>query len=178
TSIKASPGLIVRFYDRTIHDKIDQNIAQQRMTILALNHKKPCVVIDPGHGGNDRGAIGINNLQEKAICLSVSNKVVSRLRCSGCDALLTRATDCIVPLDDRSYYANSRQADLFVSIHANGATTPKACGIETFYGTIPNKQPLFSTLDGTDQKLLSAWTLNHEKESNALANTIQQSLCN
>ncbi|MCW5827885.1 MAG: N-acetylmuramoyl-L-alanine amidase [Deltaproteobacteria bacterium] len=92
------------------------------------------VVIDPGHGGHDWGAIGIGEILEKDVVLAVSRFAASCLRQEkpGLRVFLTREEDFFIPLADRTKIANNLNADVFVSIHANAAKNPKAQGIETY----------------------------------------------
>ncbi|MEF3168678.1 MAG: N-acetylmuramoyl-L-alanine amidase [Deltaproteobacteria bacterium] len=92
------------------------------------------IVIDPGHGGKDPGAIGPSGLKEKDVALSLSRKVAKELRDKlGCDVILTRDRDVFLPLEERTAIANAKKADLFVSIHTNAAPNPDARGIETYF---------------------------------------------
>jgi N-acetylmuramoyl-L-alanine amidase len=91
------------------------------------------VVIDPGHGGQEQGAVAPNGLVEKELVLDVARRVVARLRAAGFDASLTRDGDRDLSLDDRASIANSRRADLFVSLHANASTYRGARGAETYF---------------------------------------------
>jgi N-acetylmuramoyl-L-alanine amidase len=81
--------------------------------------KKPTIVIDPGHGGKDPGAIGIGGTKEKDIVLSVSKKLFDRLKNAGYNVSMTRRDDTFLNLDTRAAIAEKKNADLFVSIHAN-----------------------------------------------------------
>ena len=91
------------------------------------------IVIDPGHGGKDPGALGRGSLQEKAIVLSISEKLREVLTQKGYTVLMTRDTNRFIPLKERTAFATQRNADLFLSIHVNGSESPKAKGIETYY---------------------------------------------
>jgi N-acetylmuramoyl-L-alanine amidase len=91
------------------------------------------IVIDPGHGGEDRGARGATGLLEKELVLDVAERVAHRLRGQGLAVLLTRDDDTFVPLEIRTSVANDARADLFVSIHANSAPSAAPSGIETFF---------------------------------------------
>lgn len=92
------------------------------------------VVIDPGHGGKDPGAIGFSGLKEKDVVLKVAKKVAARLAARGeYEIIMTRDRDKFIPLEERTAIANSRRADLFVSIHANSAPNRKAHGVETYF---------------------------------------------
>ena len=93
------------------------------------------VVIDPGHGGRDPGAVGIGGLQEKQINTTVSHRVRQRLQEAGLTVLMTREGDQWVDLDARAQFANRARADVFVSIHANAISMsrPEVNGLETYY---------------------------------------------
>jgi len=93
------------------------------------------VMIDPGHGGKDPGAIGIGGLREKDVILPISKKVAEILRKNGVNAVLTRNTDYFVSLKGRVVMSERRKADLFVSIHANsmGLSRPDINGLEVYY---------------------------------------------
>jgi N-acetylmuramoyl-L-alanine amidase len=91
------------------------------------------VIIDPGHGGSDPGAVGVGGLREKDIVLSISQQVAQILQQNGVQAVMTRLDDRTVELEPRVDMANRMNATLFVSIHANAATNAAASGIETFY---------------------------------------------
>jgi N-acetylmuramoyl-L-alanine amidase len=92
------------------------------------------VVIDPGHGGDEVGARGANGAEEKAVALAIARRlrtlIESRL---GLRVYLTRDDDRLLTLDERSAYANSQKADVFISIHANAALRPAIRGAEVFY---------------------------------------------
>jgi N-acetylmuramoyl-L-alanine amidase len=96
---------------------------------------KIIVVIDPGHGGPDPGAVGIGGLNEVQIVDPVSNRVAELLRESGVDPVLTRTGDYDLDLDPRVDLANRIPANLFVSIHANAISMsrPDVNGLETYY---------------------------------------------
>ena len=91
------------------------------------------IVIDPGHGGKDPGALGTGTLQEKEIVLSISGKLREVLTAKGYTVLMTRETDRFIPLKQRTEFAIQHKADLFLSVHANAAETSRANGIETYY---------------------------------------------
>jgi N-acetylmuramoyl-L-alanine amidase len=92
------------------------------------------IVIDAGHGGHDPGTIGRGGLEEKDLVLDVALRLAEMVRSElGAEVLLTRSTDVFVPLEERTAVANSRAADLFLSIHANSSRNPKARGIETYF---------------------------------------------
>jgi N-acetylmuramoyl-L-alanine amidase len=91
------------------------------------------VVIDPGHGGKDPGAIGRGGLREKTVVLKIAKALEKKLKKElGLETVLTRRGDRFVSLDERTAIANTRKADLFVSIHANASRRGGARGIETY----------------------------------------------
>jgi N-acetylmuramoyl-L-alanine amidase len=92
------------------------------------------IVIDPGHGGHDPGAVGPSGLQEKDVVLSVGLRLRDLLKDElGLDVVMTRSTDVFIPLEERTAIANKVNADLFLSVHANAAANRNAAGIETYY---------------------------------------------
>jgi N-acetylmuramoyl-L-alanine amidase len=93
---------------------------------------KRVVMLDPGHGGIDTGAIGRNGSKEKHVVLAIAKNVRSILRSHGIDARLTRTGDTFIPLYDRVEIAHQHGADLFMSIHADGFTNPSAAGASVF----------------------------------------------
>lgn len=99
---------------------------------LGLGIRK--VVIDPGHGGKDPGAIGITKLREKDVTLRFSRKLAKKIRERlGLEVILTRDRDRFIPLEERTAIANTKGADLFISIHVNAHRSSKVRGIETFF---------------------------------------------
>ena len=94
------------------------------------------IVVDPGHGGKDPGALGKGKRREKNVTLSISKKLVSILKSRGYKVYITRSRDKYISLKRRTNTANKRHADLFISVHANAAhksRVNKAKGIETFF---------------------------------------------
>jgi N-acetylmuramoyl-L-alanine amidase len=92
------------------------------------------IVIDPGHGGRDPGAHGQRGTEEKDITLKVGLKLRELLkRDPGVRVLMTRERDVFVELEDRARFANSNEADLFVSIHVNSHPQRAVRGIEIYH---------------------------------------------
>ena len=95
--------------------------------------RKPVIVIDPGHGGRDPGAIGVKGTQEKTITTAAALDLAARLRRSGrYDVIVTRSSDSYVDHDDRLRIARTGQADLFISIHADSAGNKSARGASVY----------------------------------------------
>ncbi|MEO0085834.1 MAG: N-acetylmuramoyl-L-alanine amidase [candidate division WOR-3 bacterium] len=91
------------------------------------------IVLDPGHGGPDPGAVGRQGTQEKAIVLDVAKRLKRRLEEKGFEVRLTRDSDVHVPLVERCRMANGLKPDLFISVHANAAPNREACGFEVYF---------------------------------------------
>lgn len=109
--------------------------------ILRAYHYAPrrmprLVVIDPGHGGKDTGAIGPNKVYEKDVVLDISHRVRKQLEAQKIAVRMTRTGDTYPSLDQRTDYAYKVSADLFVSIHADGAGDSSAQGVETFITSV------------------------------------------
>ncbi len=95
--------------------------------------KRLLIVVDPGHGGKDPGAIGRRGLREKDVTLKIARMVAKDLgRKLRSKVVLTRRRDVYVPLEERTAIANSRDADIFVSIHINSSPRRAASGVETY----------------------------------------------
>ncbi|MEA2659371.1 MAG: N-acetylmuramoyl-L-alanine amidase [Candidatus Binatota bacterium] len=92
------------------------------------------IVLDPGHGGKDPGAIGNGGIAEKDLVLSIARKLAAKLKKEmNVQVVLTRNDDRFVPLEDRTALANAEDADLFISLHMNASPNSEARGIETYY---------------------------------------------
>ncbi|MBI5233982.1 MAG: N-acetylmuramoyl-L-alanine amidase [Deltaproteobacteria bacterium] len=93
------------------------------------------IVLDPGHGGEDAGAIGVSGTKEKDIALGIALKLKDELikRDNGAEVFLTRSNDTFIPLKERTDIANEKEARIFISIHANAARKAEAKGAETFF---------------------------------------------
>lgn len=95
--------------------------------------QKPVIVIDPGHGGRDPGAIGVRGTHEKTITTSASKELAAKLRQSGrYTVIMTRSDDRYVDHDDRLRIARSGQADLFISVHADSTGSKSARGASVY----------------------------------------------
>ncbi|MFP4687075.1 MAG: N-acetylmuramoyl-L-alanine amidase [bacterium] len=92
------------------------------------------VVIDPGHGGRDPGAIGPGGLMEKEVILNMSLRLKKHIEDNypRMKVILTREEDVFIPLQDRTRMANQNEADVFISIHANSGPSARATGFEIF----------------------------------------------
>jgi N-acetylmuramoyl-L-alanine amidase len=108
-------------------NRVAPSLAQQ----LGLGIRR--IILDPGHGGKDSGACGKNGLMEKDIVLKIAKQLSRKLKERlGVEVIMTRDRDVFIPLEERTAIANSKEGDLFISIHVNAAPTKRARGIETY----------------------------------------------
>lgn len=91
------------------------------------------IIIDPGHGGRDPGAVGSGGLKEKDVTLAVALGLAKELKGRGLNVILTRDNDKFVSLWRRSQVANSHKASFFISIHANASRAKGVRGLEVYY---------------------------------------------
>jgi N-acetylmuramoyl-L-alanine amidase len=152
------------------------------------------IVIDPGHGGKEVGAVGPKGLMEKDVTLAVAQKLAAALGSKiGARVVLTREDDSIVSLDQRTAIANQYRADLFLSVHMNAAVGRGAKGSETYFLSLEASDELArraaetenavaaSALPagaGSDLKLI-LWDLAQQEylqESSRLAQVIQEEM--
>jgi N-acetylmuramoyl-L-alanine amidase len=116
------------------------------------------IAIDPGHGGEDPGAIGPSGLKEKDVVLAIAMQLRERLNAKpGVRVLMTRDSDFFVPLGERVRKAERVQADLFVSIHADAFFTPEARGAS-----------VFALSQGGATSAAARWMANRENASDAV----------
>ncbi|MBN2427056.1 MAG: N-acetylmuramoyl-L-alanine amidase [Deltaproteobacteria bacterium] len=103
-------------------------------TATTQNSELKLIVVDPGHGGKDPGAIGPNGVKEKDVVLAIGKILAQRLKNDlQCKVVLTRDRDKFLTLEERTGLANRLNADLFISVHANASHSRKTRGIETYY---------------------------------------------
>lgn len=150
------------------------------------------IVIDPGHGGKEVGAVGANGLLEKDVTLTVARKLASALESKlGARVVLTRDDDSLVSLDQRTAIANQYKADLFISVHMNAAVVKGARGSETYFlsldasdeqarraAELENSGAGQPSESGADLKLI-LWDLAHQEyvqESSRFAQAVQEEL--
>lgn len=109
--------------------KSSQDLARQ----LSLGVRR--IVVDAGHGGRDYGAPGyLKGVHEKKIALQISKRLARKLREKlKCEVIMTRSGDRFLTLEERTAIANTKRADLFISIHANANNDKRAYGIETYF---------------------------------------------
>lgn len=160
----------------------DLTLAQQ----LGLGVKK--VVIDPGHGGKDPGAVGSRGVREKDVVLAIARKLKNKIeRELKLEAILTRNSDNYLPLEERTALANTQKADLFISIHTNAHKSKRVYGISTYILNVATDEEAarvaafenaVSTKRISDlEKILNELMLTSKiNESNRLAHAVQWGL--
>lgn len=127
-------GGAARFNPSTITPVLTGRMPSAR-NLPAVPRGRFRVVIDPGHGGPDPGAVGIDGLRETDVVLDVGLQLAQLLQSRGVQVLLTRTSEVDVDLPPRVALANRSGADVFVSLHANALSLdrPDVNGVETFY---------------------------------------------
>ena len=150
------------------------------------------IVIDPGHGGHDTGTISPGGMREKDLVLDVGRRLKAYIkqRYPEVEVIMTRDSDRFVALEERTAIANSRHADLFISIHANASPSRAASGVETFFVSpdrVPADEPQTATRenarpasvkagDKPEPMYASVTVGNRISESRELARYIQSGL--
>ncbi|NLK66822.1 MAG: N-acetylmuramoyl-L-alanine amidase [Campylobacteraceae bacterium] len=175
--------------------KTDSKKTAQKLEPVPIKtiKKSKIIVLDPGHGGKDPGAVG-GGLREKDIVLYIAKKLGDDLKGRGYKVLYTRSADKFINLKSRTAYANKQEADMFISIHVNAGPSTSAgrklSGIETFFLSparserSKNAAALENKGDIEDMNYFSKETylnfLNREKiiASNKLAIDIQKHMLN
>jgi N-acetylmuramoyl-L-alanine amidase len=147
------------------------------------------IVVDPGHGGHDPGAIGPGGTREKDVVLQIAYRLAKKLREGlGLDVVLTRSTDVFLELQERTGIANQVGADLFVSVHANASLNRNLAGVETYYLNLAKTEKvaqLAAKENGTSlekvsllQAVLFDLMANYKLNDSAhLADEVQKAVC-
>jgi N-acetylmuramoyl-L-alanine amidase len=149
------------------------------------------IMLDPGHGGKDPGAIGERRVAEKDVVLAISQRLGRKLSARlPVKVIYTRTGDVFIPLEERIARANAAKADLFISIHANASENADLQGVETYYlnntndratirlaslenGVRPSGNPRYEGLSYLLSDLIQS---GKEEESIALASHLQAAL--
>lgn len=130
---KYGPRLVIDLFDKMTVEPVA--VPEETVADAGENRGRPVVIaIDAGHGGEDPGAIGGNGNHEKNVTLAIARKLAEHFRRHpGFRAHLTRDGDYFIPLQDRRKIARNRyKADIFISIHADSAPSPRARGASVF----------------------------------------------
>ncbi|MFZ1199308.1 MAG: N-acetylmuramoyl-L-alanine amidase, partial [Desulfobacterales bacterium] len=147
------------------------------------------IVIDPGHGGKDYGAPGyLKGVHEKHIVLQIAKRLAKRIKKDlHCEVLLTRGNDRYLTLEERTAFANTQSADLFISIHTNASRNNRAYGISTYFLNLADDdeakrvaamENATSTNNISDLEKILFSLMHYSKinESSRLAVTVQDAL--
>jgi N-acetylmuramoyl-L-alanine amidase len=149
-------------------------------------HGKKTIIIDPGHGGRDVGAIG-KGIYEKTITLEISKRLRKELQNRGYRVFMTRTYDKYLSLKERTEYANARAGNMFISIHANaahkGKSKQKYQGVEVFHLSLKNSDRIkknrayykgkYYYSVATYKRMTSAWKMD---TSHKLAKNIRRGI--
>lgn len=137
-----------------------------------------CIVIDAGHGGHDTGTIGPGGLAEKDLTLDIARRLRASLRAElpGVEVLLTRDGDRYISLEERTAIANARNADLFISIHANASQSSSTSGVETYVLDPNAAKPEGGVKAKPASQAYASVSAAQFSESRALAGYVQGSL--
>ncbi len=127
-------GMIVvpRKIKKQVLDRLFKDIAPASRAAFPVSKIKK-IVIDPGHGGRDPGAIGRSGLKEKKVNLDIAKRLHNILKAEGVEVVMTRSGDTFVSLAARAQIANDSGSDLFLSIHANANRVKSMNGFEVYY---------------------------------------------
>jgi len=168
--------------------KKEDALPRKKREELTVKHYIKTIVIDPGHGGKDPGAIGYNGLEEKTVVLDIAKRLKKIMReKTNYKVILTREKDVYLSLEERTAIANTLNADLFISLHANASRRRGAMGVETYFldytfneevleiASRENNAP-FLLKDDLQAILYDLKKTNYYNESILLANHVQESL--
>ena len=152
---------------------------------------RPLIVVDPGHGGHDFGSSGyLKKVYEKDITLQIAGRLAKKIQKKlQYKVLMTRNSDCYLTLEERTAIANTKNADLFISIHINDSENQSTYGIETYFLnlatdnseiTVAARENATSTKNISDLQTILTDIMQNTKinESSLLASYIQDSSCN
>ncbi|MFS0615774.1 N-acetylmuramoyl-L-alanine amidase [Lederbergia ruris] len=128
-----STGWIAMWLTDMNRESASAPVEEQPKNITSLNGYN--IVIDPGHGGEDPGAIGLNNIFEKDITMNMANAVAQKLRNAGATVIMTRDNDYYVSLEKRTQISRDYNTHVFISLHYNAHPAHNIGGIETHYST-------------------------------------------
>ena len=155
---------------------------------LALGVRR--IVIDPGHGGRDFGAPGyLKGVHEKNVVLKLGRRLAKKIREKlHCEVIMTRNRDRYLTLEERTAFANTKNADLFISIHTNAARDRRAYGIETYFLNLATdndailvaaRENATSTKNISDLQIILSDLMQNAKinESSRLAVHVQRCMC-
>ncbi len=137
-------------------------------TPVEAGEAHPTVILDPGHGGEDGGAVGINGAYEKDLNLAIALRLAVLLREAGVEVILTREEDRLLYKDEENIKGHRKEYDLknrlaiagehpealFVSIHMNTFSSPKYAGLQVYYANTPGSAALAESIQRTVKEQL------------------------
>jgi N-acetylmuramoyl-L-alanine amidase len=173
-AIKNEIALEFRFFNNECIGTLNK-ISKPVLQFVSLE-KRPRIVIDCGHGGDDFGAVGYNQATEKDITLDVGKSLAQLLQSLGGEILLTREDDSTLAVDERTSYANAHHADILISIHANAAARQSASGIELFCLPSNGFQHLGTVLSSDAHSVVDRLCTERNKHSFMLAQSLHGGL--
>lgn len=186
--IIAKKRIIIKVLD--LNTKSRKNSVQMLPNDMFFPSAKT-IVIDAGHGGKDAGAVGPGRNYEKNIVLAVAKYLKKELNKMGFKVYLTRSRDKFVELNDRTHFANVKNADIFISLHANAVPKSKAKyvhGVETYFlsparsarakrvAALENKGDMDKMSWGSKNSLLTILNQSKITASNKIAIDIQRNM--
>ncbi|MCX7944797.1 MAG: N-acetylmuramoyl-L-alanine amidase [Deltaproteobacteria bacterium] len=153
----------------SIKNDLKKNISEKKTDTIPLSKqlglKVKKIVIDPGHGGDDQGAVGKTGLKEKDVTLDIAIELAKIIKKNtDIEVILTRDSDVNVKLSERAAIAREKKADLFLSIHVNANKNKKYSGVEVYY--------LNNTDDRASQKVAMLENINSDKSISDLKMTL------
>jgi len=185
-SMRRNAPMILSIRD-SIRDGNEENADTIPLSVqLGLKIRR--VIIDAGHGGEDKGAVGKNGIMEKDVVLEIAKKLAALIRKKmDIEVLLTRTGDYWVPLQDRTELARILKADIFISVHANANPNRNFRGVETYFLNNTDDRasqkvaamenaPLEKGISDLKMTLLDLALTANVEESNRLATSIQKKL--
>ncbi len=139
SAVAVIDGIAVQLYGKTKLSRAgwSQDAGSVDNILMPIVSPRPVAVkrilIDPGHGGSDSGAVSASGIREKDLNLALAARLAKALKSAGFQVMMTRNSDRFATLDERAAMAEKTGADLFISVHHNSsATNPDAAGMETF----------------------------------------------
>lgn len=182
------PELVVELYQeagslQVVRQEKSEEVPLGPETAAAAPPEGPLrIVLDPGHGGEEHGGMGPGGLVEKELVLSITRRLGELLRTRlGVEPIYTRRDDRLVPLEERTSFANQVQGELFLSIHANASRWASAHGIETYYYSPTSSEGAFEVAareNGSHERSSAAvlQSVVFRRPSERLARLVQRQL--
>lgn len=150
----------------SVHKSKQKQPAHDMYNVPHTATKRPLIIIDPGHGGQDPGALGANGMFEKTIVLAVGLELKKQLEASGYIVRMTRDKDVFIPLRGRVIFARKNKGDLFISLHADSIRDSNVTGASVY--TLSDKASDIETEKLADREnksdLIAGIDLSHQED--------------